>query len=74
MHQKNGTLPDYEKRANNARKQYQRLQKHIPNDLARSVMNDLCIHEIEVSVLVRRDALIILNRIAAEFGSKGDKE
>jgi hypothetical protein len=69
MHTKNGTVKDYEKRANEARKQYNRLQKHIPNALARAVMDDLCIHEIEVSPMVRKDAIIILNRIAIEFGA-----
>lgn len=69
QHQKNGTMPDYERRARDARKAYQRLQKHIPNDLARSVLDDLCIHETEVSPLIRSDVRVILNLIAIEFGA-----
>jgi hypothetical protein len=73
-HEQAQTIKEYEQRASDARKAYARVQKHLPNAIARSVMDDLCIHEIEVSPLVRRDVIIVLDRIAAEFGGKDGKK
>jgi hypothetical protein len=73
-HEKNNTVAEYESRARKAKKDYHRLQKHIPNDLARSVMDDLCIHEVEIAPGMRRDVRTLLNLIAIEFGSGRDKK
>jgi len=68
-HIQDGTVRSYERRAKAARKRWERLQNRIPSDHARSIVENVCLHEIDIPRSMVGDLAAILSSIAAAFGN-----
>lgn len=62
-----GQLPEWERRAKRARKAYLKLDSCVPNDLARTALDEICIHNREINSVNYPDLVRILERIADKF-------
>ena len=67
---KAGTITQYERMANRARKAFNKLQGCIPTGEARRLIEEIAIYDREVESVHHRDMKIILDRISARFGLK----
>jgi hypothetical protein len=77
-----GTLPQYEANARKAKRDYQRVIKVLARfadpltgrNVAKDVLDDLCLNDREPAQQHRRDIAVVLSGIAAAFGQvKGER-
>lgn len=78
----NGTLPQYEASAKKAMREYRKAMKVLDRfadpitgrNVAKDVLDDLCLTDKEPAAQHRRDIAVVLSGIAAAFGQqKGDR-
>lgn len=67
-HENAGTVKQYEKRGRWAKNQWERIQRHIPNEVACNVIEEVSLHNREVPSALLPDMARVLDRIAKEFG------
>jgi hypothetical protein len=73
-HEANGTLNEYERRANRARKAYNKMVNWIPNDSARRLLDEVCIYDVyPTDQKTQKSVAQLLGVIASKFGLKPDK-
>jgi len=67
-HEKQGTTKEYERRANKARKAWEKINRSIPNAHARDVIEEVCLYDREINSACHADLKILLGDIAKRFG------
>jgi hypothetical protein len=70
----NGTIAAYERRAKRARREWDRFQKVIPNSLARSALDDVCVNNREIPTAQHDDLKTLLARMAKLYGGREQAE
>lgn len=77
-HLNRGTIDEYEREARKARKEYERAQKVLTRyldvdtgrNIAKNVLDDLCLSDIEPASQYRQNIAAVLQALANEFGVK----
>jgi hypothetical protein len=65
-----GTIQQYERMANRARKAFNKLNGCIPTEEGRRLLEEIAINDREVESIYHRDIKVILDRIVSRFGIK----
>jgi hypothetical protein len=74
-HERNGTLNEYERRANRARKAYNKLVNWIPTDDSRRLLDEVCILDVyPIDSKVQKNVATLLGVVATKFGLKPGKD
>lgn len=68
-----GSIKSYERKANRAKKAYKKLTGCLPNETARAVLDDLCIHDLPPPSHLIREIRACLELISKKFKHKFER-